>query len=92
MKNINYVKVCDFLLKNPKKSTKKCKLELLDILNLKSIEEVEDIITEMIYNQILKKKNIKWRGIFYTTYVVDLTKLDIISRQKLGEINNGKVL
>lgn len=84
MKNINYVKICDYILKNPKKSTKKCKDELLGILNLKSRDEVEHIITEMIYKQILKEKKIRWRGMFYPIYEVDLAKLDIMSRQRLA--------
>lgn len=83
MKNINYVKICDYILKNPKKSTKNCKLELLDILNLNDIEQVEYIITEMIYKQIIKEKKIRLRGMFYPIYTVDLSKLDTISRQGL---------
>lgn len=86
MKNINYVKICDYILKNPKKSTKNCKLELLDILNLNDIEQVEYIITEMIYKQIIKEKKIRWRGMFYPIYTVDLSKLDTISRQGLVRI------
>lgn len=75
MVKINYVKICDYISKNPKKSTKNCKLELMEILHLKNIEEVEQIIAEMIYKKILKEKKIRWRGMFYPIYIVDLSKL-----------------
>lgn len=74
--NIYYVKICDFILKNPKKSTKKCKEELLDILKLNDSSELDVIIAQMLFKQILKEKKARWKGFFYTVYTVDLNKLN----------------
>lgn len=86
MANIEYIKICDYIMKNPKKSTKNCKIDLVEILKLNSVEEVEGILKDMINNQVIKEKKIKWRGMFYPIYQVNLTKLDTISRQNLIRI------
>lgn len=75
MSNIIYIKICDFILKNPKKSAKKCKEELFEILKLNEPFELDEIIAQMLYKNILIEKKARWKGFFYTVYDVNLNNI-----------------
>lgn len=87
MTNINYIKICDYILRNPKKSIKKYKTEFLEILKDINEEQLDSILLKMTYSKILTEKKIKFRNMFYPTYIVNLDNLDTISRQNLCKLD-----
>lgn len=77
MKNTTYIKICDYIINNPKKSTKNYRLELLSSLNGINEYELDNTISILISENVLKEKKVKWRKLLYDTYIVNIDNLEL---------------
>lgn len=77
MRNTTYIKICDYILNNPKKSTKNYQIELLKNLNSINEEELDTVITFLISKKVITEKKIKWRKLLYSTYTVNIGELEL---------------